>query len=400
MSLNLAMSGLYHWQGISKDGVRVRGQCAAENIDALSKRLADKQIILSSARRGGRMRPLSSQQAYFLLEQILTFLRSGLPLLKALEIIRHGEKNPRAAAALDAIIQRIKSGRSLSHSLASQLAENKKIAVAVLSFGERNGRLTETIERFLIQEKKQQQIRSQLAQAAIYPSFLGGVSVAVMLLLTVFVIPEFKRTYEEMGVTLSIYTRITTGFADVILEHGLVFLTTAASVVTAIALLKRISPRVKWLLAAMQMRLPVIGILMQSYFCRHFAANVGMAYQSAMPLSEALAWLPKTASHVGYCAALKQIHDEINRGTSLYQAVAGSDFFPSLFVQLIQTGEHSGALGNMLEKIEHHYDGHLEHCTKRLIKILEPAMILAVAACAGWIVITMYLPIFNIGFTL
>ncbi len=393
------MATLFEWEGVQNNS-RIRGKCFAESMTDLANQLGERKILLCSARRRITKHKLSNKQANFVLEQLFALLRAGIPILKTLEIITSNEKSPRLVNALEQIKQEISAGSKLSDAIAMQLPDREKTTAKILALGEHNGCLIITMERLLKQKQKEREIRDQFVQATIYPLFLGIVSFSVMLLLTVWVVPEFKQTYSGMGAELPFYTRVTIAISEIIVERWLFVVTIIGMAIMIIMALLRYSKSAKWFLSRLQLQLPILGSLLSSYFCHHFASNMRTAYQSGMPLSDSLAWLPQTSAHPGYRAALKSIQADTHRGVSLHQAIKNSAFFPTIVEQFISIGEHSGSLDDALKRIEQHFAERLEITTKHFLKIFEPAMITLIALCVGWIVITMYLPIFNLGYVL
>lgn len=390
---------LFEWHGLQNNR-RIRGKSFARNKTDLADQLKEKKILLCLARRCMVQRQLSVKQVYLLLEQLLMLMRSGIPLLQALEIMSDTAKSTVSANAIEHIRQNISAGNKLSDAIAPQLPDKEKTTARFLALGERNGCLILAMERLLKQKRQEKKIRDQFVQAMIYPLFLSAVSFSVMLLLTVWVVPEFKKTYAEIGAALPLYTRMTITVSEVILVHGLSIAAVTGVTIILIAALLHYSRTAQWLFARLQLRVPILGSLLLDYFCHHFASHMRIAYQSGMPLSESLMWLPQTSSHPGYRAALKSMYADTQRGISLRQAIRNSTFFPAVVEQLISIGEHSGSLNDVLEHIEQHFAEHLETTVNRLLKMLEPAMIVLVAFSIGWIVITMYLPVFDLGYIL
>ena len=393
------MPVLFEWQGLQKNQ-RVHGESFAESKADLANQLGTKRILLCSAHRRSARRPLSVKQVYQLLERLLALLRAGIPLLQALAIMSGSEKSPAMAQAIAHIRQNIAAGNKLSDVIATQLPSKEKTTARLLALGERNGCLVLAMQRLLKQKHQARKIRERCVQASIYPLFLGIVSFGVMLLLTLWVVPEFEKTYAQIGAVLPLYTRMTIAVSKTLLTHGVSVAATCGGVMLVAATLLRYSQTAQWLFARLQLRTPILGNLLLGYFCHHFASHMRIAYQTGMPLTESLQWLPQTSTHPGYRAALKSIRDDTLRGVSLRQAVRNSGFFPAVVEQLISIGEHSGALSNALEHIERHYAEHLETTVSRLLKMLEPAMIVLIACGVGWVVITMYLPVFDLGYVL
>ena len=390
----------FYWRGIGADKKYTKGICYAKNNDDLRKQLLKKHILLCHSRKKLFGNNLSSKQISFILGQLLTFLRAGMPILKSLEMICDNEKSRQVACKIEDIKNKIETGGKLSDSLAFQTSPKENVMLEILAVGERSGHLVTVLERLIQQREQEEDIRNQLKRAVTYPLFLIITAITVMVVLMLWVVPEFKQVYENMETALPAYTMNTIMVSNMLKDHGITIIVGLFLLGGFLTVLKNTVPYIGWLFAKLQLRIPITGSLLTIYFCRHFASNMKLVYQSGMPLEESLRWFSKSGIHPVYCAALKNIQQNINRGQSLNQAIKQSKFFPIFFYQIIQAGEHSGALEQALHKIEQHYDEKLKNRINTMIQLIEPILITGIAVCAGWLMMTIYLPIFNLGFIL
>lgn len=392
------MSTLFRWKGL-QDQQPTQGVLLARNQRDLSAQLNARKIVFISAQRLGTHKRLTLAEMLFLFEQLCPLLHSGIPLLESIQMIADNEKSSRLNNTLKLLSTEISSGRKISETIAQYLPAKEQNIAKMLALGEHNGSLNEMLEKILHQKNREQQVRKRMIQAMIYPGFLGIISVAVMLMLTLWIVPEFQYTYAQMGMTLPFHTQMTMLFSQFLLEYGLLILVLFLGGCFVLRVLLSYSKSMQWFIAQIQLRCPIVGKLYQAYCLRHFSSNLNISYQAGMPIGESLAWLANTSPQPVYRAALKQLQTRVNNGMNLKQALQNTAFFPTLVVQFVDVGERSGTLAHGLKSIEKYYDNQLETATSRLLTLFEPLLIVFIALGIGWIVVTMYLPIFNLGYT-
>ena len=390
---------LFHWRGIAKDGLPRAGWSTARDPDELSRSLGDDGVTMLAARRCRRAR-LSTVSAYRFLEQLSSLLGAGVPILDALELIRQDKAVRGFEAIVCGVIESVKSGLALSESLAPFLEHGDRIITQALMLGERSGKFDEVLIRLLAQRKKTVRTRAQLARAAIYPATLMVVSAAVILLMMIWVIPEFNDIYADFGAALPAYTLAVIAFSELVIERGPVTAAWLAAAGGGLFALQRANESLRRLLARVQLRLPLAGWLVRIRLYRQFAADMSLIYGAGMPFSEALNWLPSTTTHPHYRTVLERVCMSVRHGTRLHEALEEARFFSPLIVQTVRVGENSGSLERAFERIEHFYDEAIEITADRLVRLFEPLLVSVLSLVVGALVIAMYLPMFNLGFAL
>lgn len=393
-----APTRLFVWRGVDARGRKLRGEQCATDLPALHARLAERDIVPYRVR--ARAAPsLAAAQAFALLEQFASLFRAGLPMPDALRLLADNARDARVRRATLAIRHDVEAGNPLSEALRRRVRRGGALLVGVVRLGENSGRLDEALAGLLASHKTERRLRAQLLQAATYPAIVTVASLAVTLLLAIYMVPAFKDLYGDMDAALPMQTVLTIRFSDFLIAHGGVaalWLGAAALVVTAASRL-HIGARA---LAELRLRAPLFGPLRRAYLCRKFADCLLLVYRSGMPLDEALGLLPATSQDPAYRAALLRVHRRVREGDALHRAVADARFFPLLVERMLCIGENSGRLDETLENLAAHYSERLEAGAKRLTSLLEPCLILFVAGLVSWVVVAMYLPIFNIGLVL
>ena len=391
------MSYLFRWQGLQEKQTK-QGILAAKNVRELTRQLNKRQIILLSARKLGRYKHLKIANLLPLFEQLCPLLKAGVPILESMQMIASTETTNKRNHLMKLLIDEISGGKKMSETIACYLDNKEQSTAKLLALGEHNGQLIFMLEKLIQQKQREQKMKKRLIQALIYPSFLAVVSLGVMLILTLWVVPQFEQTYANMSMKLPFSTQLTLAASNILLQYGHII---AAGLVVGIVILHiavSIFDSLRQLIARLQMACPILGKLYQAYCLRHFASNLKISYQAGMPISESLAWLHQTTAQHVYGSALHRLYTQVSQGASLKKALQNTTFFPLRVVQFVAVGEQSGQLEESLLSIEQYYDDQLETHSARLLALFEPCLIVWIAICIAWIVVTMYLPIFNLGY--
>lgn len=390
---------LFHWRGIDADDLMCSGWAISCDHEDLGRHLADSGITLTRARK----RPCPSFRtvdAYRFLEQITTLLKAGMPILDALELAKQDRSSRRLQAILSSITEHLKSGSPLSDSTAPFIKSKDRVILQAMILGEKSGRFDEVLERLLKQRKKTVQMQSKLLRAAIYPLVLTFISAAVVVLMMVWAVPQFKSIYADFGAGLPAYTLRLIAISEFLAAEGLALMGWTTAIVFGVVIPGRTSKMCRRTLAKAQLHLPLIGPLLRIRFYRQFAADINLIYRSGMPLGEALNWLPQTNSHPCYRTALKQVCENVSYGLSLNESLANSGFFPPFVIHAVRIGENSGSLDQAFERIENFYDAKLASAADKIVKLFEPLLVTVLSLIVGSLLIAMYLPMFNLGFVL
>lgn len=361
--------------------------------------LATGGITLVDART--RLCPrFKTADAYRFLEQIATLLKAGMPILDALKLAKQDKTSRQTEAIFSGIIENLEAGSPLSDSTAPFIKSKDRVILQAMRLGEKSGKFDEVLERLLVQREKTVRVQSRLLQAATYPLVLAVISTAVVVIMMVWAVPQFKSIYADFGASLPTYTLKVIEISDFLAARGLVLTVWLALAACGLAILGQTSTLCRRILAQAQLHLPLVGHLLRIHFYRQFAADINLIYRSGMPLGEALSWLPETNSHPCYRAALKQVCESVSHGLKLNEALTGSGFFPPFVIHAVRVGESGGSLDEAFERIEHFYDEKLTNTTEKVVKLFEPLLVTILSLVIGSLLIAMYMPMFNLGFTL
>ncbi len=389
----------FRWRGLSPGGETISGRRAARDKGELEQYLAAQGVILVKADGGRAARRLGGRDVTVLLQQLAALLRASLPVTDVFDLLRWQAK-PRLRRTLTLVWQDIEAGCGLAQSLAPHLHPRHRFIVHILQTGENSGRLAPLAAELAAQRERHEKIHKKLKRAIAYPATVLTASIAVVTVLLLTVIPQFESFYAGFGGELPNYTRLTLRLFSNLSEYGARFVALLGALIAGLLLLHRNTHWFRRMLGRLALKLPLAGGIRKAYWCRLFATVVGPAYGAGVPLATAIEWLSDSSPDVVFREILEGISARLEEGAGFSEAIRRAAFFDRFFEQVVRIGENSGRLDESFKQIAGYYDEQIATRADRVIQLTEPCLILLIAGIVGWIVATMYLPIFNLGFAL
>ncbi len=334
------------------------------------------------------------------LEQLLSFIQSGIPLSQALELMQKGRGKSRPRALAAHVQFDLQKGQPLSESFQQRLGRGNEILSRMVELGEKSGHLESILEHLVAQRKRHARMRKHVLQAMSYPTLLIVVSLLVIWVLATVIVPEFEKIYDSFGAELPAHTRLTLEIAHFVVQEGVWVLLALAMLTFGLWLLCKKHWLLRWHLTSLVWRLPGVGTFQRATVYYEFATCMHLICKSGMPLGKSLAWLPTTAHHLHYRAALECLGEDVLRGVRLHKAISDTAFFSPFVEKMVAIGESSGKLDKVFGHIEKHYEQKIQDYARLATQILEPVMVIVVSVLVGWTVVSMYMPIFSLGFAL
>jgi len=328
--------------------------------------------------------------------QFATMINAGLALLRALYILEAQTENPRFRKILSLVRQDVEAGMPLSDSLEKHPVAFDRLFVSMVRAGEVGGVLDQTLERLATQLEKDDSLRRSVKSAMTYPILIGVFAIVVLFALIIFVIPVFGAMYDDLGGQLPLLTRIMVAASDFL--RGFWFVVFPAMFL-AIYGLKRLKNtkvgRETW--DKTKLRLPMkLGPIVQKIAVSRFSRTLATLVSSGVPILQAIEITGRTSGNTVIEYAMEGVKENIKAGDSIARPLEKISVFPPMVTQMISIGEETGALDTMLHKIADFYEDEVDAAVKSLTSILEPIMMIFIGGIVGLVVVSMYLPIFNL----
>jgi type IV pilus assembly protein PilC len=349
----------------------------------------DMQINIKIPGIGGKVKP---KVLTTFTRQLATLVDAGLPLLRGLRVLEKQERNSTLRRILGELALAIEGGSTFSEALAQHPKVFNRLFVNMVKAGELGGVLEVVLKRLAEFSEKAQKIRGKVKAALFYPIAVLVVAVGILGLLLVFVIPRFKDVFAGMGVKLPGFTVFVLAISDAVRLHVLPTLGAVAVVVVLFLLaIKTKIGRLVW--DKIKLKVPPFGVVVSKVAISRFTRTLGTLVSSGVPILQALTIVKETAGNVIISNAINNVHESVKEGETITSPLEASGVFPPMVVSMVDVGEQTGALPEMLLRIADNYDEEVDNAVASMTSLLEPIMIVFLAGIVGSIVIAMFLPL-------
>jgi len=326
--------------------------------------------------------------------QLATLVDAGLPLLRGLRVLEKQERNGNLKNIIGELATSIEGGSTFSEALAQHPKVFNRLFVNMVKAGELGGVLEVVLKRLAEFSEKAQKIKGKVKAALFYPIAVLIVAVGIMILLMTFVVPKFKDVFGGMGITLPGFTVFVLAVSDLIRNNIL----GTAGAVAVLVVLFLLFIRTKFgrrLWDKTKLIMPPTGQVVSKVSISRFARTLGTLVSSGVPILQALTIVRETAGNVIISTAVSKIHESVKEGETITAPLEASRVFPPMVVSMVDVGEQTGALPEMLLKIADNYDEEVDNAVAAMTSLLEPIMIVFLAVIVGSIVIAMFLPLIS-----
>lgn len=329
--------------------------------------------------------------------QLATLIDSGLPLLRGLNVLAKQERDVLLKKTINNLADSVQGGSTFSEGLAQHPAIFNDLYVNMVKAGEVGGVLELVLSRLAEFHEKAQKIKNKVVAAMVYPVIVMFLAIAIMAFLLVFIVPKFEAIFHDMlgDKPLPTITLFVIGVSNFVKNHGLLLLGFIVVAVVAYKFLAR-TVRGRWTIDRIKLRMPLFGDLIRKTAISRFSRTLGTLVTSGVPILQALNITRETADNTVIAGAISQVHDSVKEGESIVQPLEASGAFPPMVISMIDVGEETGQLPEMLLKIAEVYDDEVDNSVAALTSMLEPVMIVFLALVVGTIVIALFMPLISI----
>jgi type IV pilus assembly protein PilC len=401
------MSTTYAYKVRDRSGKVVSGSLDAENTALVANKLRQMGYVpISIDKKAGagvkrevQIPGLSNRvklkEIAVFSRQFATMINSGLTLLRSLSILVMQTDNKYFSGVIDQIRLDIESGSSLSQALARHPKQFNRLYIAMVRAGETGGNLDKTLDELATSIEKQVELRGKIRSALSYPAMVVVLVSCILLAMLLFIVPIFKKMYDELGGKLPPATQVLIAVSNVVV-HAFPFLIVA--VIGAIIGYRRWvrTPRGKAARDRLILRVPIFGGLVRKTAMTRFSGTLATLLSSGVPVLESLEITADTVSNAVVADGVHAIAEGAKHGEPLTRPLAHHPVFPPMVTQMMAVGEETGALDNLLRKVAAFYEQEVSRTVDALTSLLEPLLIVVIGGAVGAMVISLYLPMFDI----
>jgi type IV pilus assembly protein PilC len=396
----------YAFKALDLAGAPSKGEIDASDKQAVASQLRSRGLIVvdieehAPAGAGdilARFQKVKADDLVIATRQLATMVSSGMSLLRALYVIEEQTESDKLREIWIEVRKDVEAGVSLSEALRRHPDAFNELYVAMVEAGETGGILDSTLVRVATQLEKDAALRRQIKAAMVYPSVIGGFAMIVLFALVTFLVPVFEKIFKDFGGDLPPITKFTVWLSHLFTQRWYVLFAGIFGVVWLFRRWKNSERgRIQW--DTIKLRFPMkIGGIVQKVALARFSRTFSGLISAGVPMLEAIDITGKTSGNKVIEKAMEDVRDSVKRGGSLTQPMTRvPEAFPVMVTQMIGVGEETGALETMMSKVADFYEEQVEAAVKALTSILEPVMIIVVGCIVGFIVISMYLPMFKV----
>lgn len=368
------------------DQLKARGLIV---LDITSKH-ASKEISLDFMKR------IKATELTIMTRQLATMISSGMTILRALYVLEAQTENKLLADVIAEVRKDVEAGLPLSNALERHPKVFSPLFVAMARAGETGGVLEESLLRVADQLEKEDSLRRQIKSAMVYPGVIMTFALVVLVALVTFLVPVFVGVFEQFGGELPLITKMTVTLSNAIKGQWWAIIIVTVGALWGFKKFRRSeSGRPKW--DAFRLRVPMqIGDIVQKVALARWSRTLSALTAAGVPLLAALDITGKTAGNYVVEKAMADVIESVKRGGTIAEPLRHANVFPGMVAQMVAVGEETGALDTMLSKIADFYEDQVEAAVKSLTSILEPVMLVVIGGIVGFIVISMYLPLFKV----
>ncbi|TWI02892.1 type IV pilus assembly protein PilC [Luteimonas cucumeris] len=391
------------WQGTDKRGTVMKGEQQAKNANLLRAELRRQGITPKVVKAkpkplfGSTGHNISAKEIAIFSRQLATMMKSGVPIVQALEIIAGGQKNPKMQKMVSELRSDIAGGSSIYEAMTRHPVQFDELFRNLVRAGESAGVLETVLDTIATYKENTEALKGKIKKALFYPIMVIAVAIVVSAILLIFVVPQFEEVFKNFGAELPAFTQIIVNASRFMVAWWwLVLLILASALFAAIYFFKR-SPRFQHFIDRTVLKIPVIGTIMHNSAIARFARTLATTFKAGVPLVEALETVAGATGNSVYEKAVYRIRDDVSVGYQVNMAMKQVNLFPHMVVQMTAIGEEAGALDTMLFKVAEFYEQEVNNAVDALASLIEPMIMVFIGVLVGGMVIGMYLPIFKLA---
>jgi type IV pilus assembly protein PilC len=387
-------------------GEIIEGVYVADSESRLRSELEEKGLfVLSLQHRGGfpglpaaagRRRRVSSREFLVFNQELATLLKAGMPLVQSLDILRQRVGNRSFKAVLDGVYEKVKAGTALSDAFAAHPGMFPAVYSASLMAGERSGSLDEVIRRYVAYEKLIGAVKRRTISALIYPAILVVMMIGLIGIIVLRVVPAFSSFYANFGRELPMSTQIIVGVSDFLV--GNLWLIVIGLVAIALSVAGWLNqPGHRSRVDRMLLQLPWAGETVRKFATSQFARTLATLLGGGLPLVNGLEVAGAAMTNRYLALELAEVTRRVREGESFASAMLARGVFPDVAVKMVEVGESTGALQEMLSSLAEFYDEEIETDVSRFITLIEPVILVIMGVVIAAVVLALYMPLFELS---
>ncbi len=364
-------------------------QLRARDLFVLSVAPVQKML---KGRAAGRVK---SDELVAFARQLATMVDAGLPILQSLEILRAQTEGKSFKAVLEGVIKRVEEGSTLVEALSQYQGVFGNLFIQMVGSGEAIGKLAEILTKLALYMEASSALKKKIKSAMTYPAIVTCICLGITLFLIIHVIPVFAKMYSDFGAALPRPTQFLIGLSQWT-RDWIVYLAGGAAAVAVAVKYSLKTEQGRWVFDRLVLRLPIFGALLRKVTLSRFSNTLAVLLASGLPILRAMEIIKGVVNNKVFAASVQRVMEDVSQGENISEAMKTEPNFPPMMVKMIEVGEKTGKIENMLNKVAQYYDEQVSATINALTALIEPFLIVFLGAVIGGVVLCMFMPIFNL----
>lgn len=399
----------FAYTAVGSDGREKKGSISAETRDAAAKAVKDqglmpisitkqsafdKDISFSVGKKKVKVRDLS-----VFCRQFSSILKAGVNVINALGMLGDQTESKVLRSAIKNVQSNVEKGETLANAMRMEGTTFPPLLISMVAAGEASGSLETAVERMAVQFEKDAKLQGMVKKAMIYPIVLLFVAIGVVIVMMVFVIPNFMQMFEGLDAEMPFMTVLVINMSNFVINKWWLLIAIVVGVAVAYNMYYRTDAG-RHMIDAIKIKIPVFGVLAVKTACARFSRIMSTLLAAGMPMISAIEIASGTMDNVLFKDALQKVKNGVSLGMGLSQQLGVTNRFPAMVVHMIGIGEETGSIEDMLTSVANYYDEEVEIATQSVTALMEPMIILVMAVVVGGLVLAIYQPMIELYSTL
>jgi type IV pilus assembly protein PilC len=395
---------IYSWSGVNRKGKKVSGEMQAASMMEAKAQIRRQGLTPYKVKKKGKPlfgsdggKKVGPADISVFTRQVATMLQAGVALVQTLEMIAMGTENKKMQKLIIKLNNKVQSGIPFSETLRDYPLLFDDLYCDLVQSGEQSGALDNIFDRVATYKEKAEALKSKIKKAMNYPIAVLSIAGIVTSILLIFVVPQFQEIFAGFGAELPAFTLFVISLSETMQAYW--WMVVIGMVIGGYLFVQthRRSPDFRDKVDVVMLKLPVIGMILNKAAVARFARTLSTTFAAGVPLIEALESAAGASGNAVYRIAIMEVRSEVSAGNQMNFAMKNTRVFPPMVTQMVAIGEESGALDAMLDKVANIYEGEVDDAVDGLTALIEPMIMAFLGVVIGGLIISMYLPIFDMG---
>lgn len=400
----MAKTKYFQWEAVNKRGDKRSGTMEADNAEIVKSKLINENLlkprvkpISKKQKEGGSGGKVKSADVTVFSRQLYTMLKSGVPLVNALSLVRKTIKNPKMKYIVSEIEADVSGGVPFSQALRKHPEQFDSLYTNLVAVGEESGKLDSILDSMATYLEKSENIRKKIKKALSYPIAVIVVSFIVTLILMIKVVPSFEKMFQSFGGELPVPTQFVVNASEFTQNYYMYMIAAVFGLVFGFKYLMKNNKEFKKQFEYKITTLPIFGNIIVKSSVARFARTLSTTFGAGVPMVQGLTSAAPACGNAKYIENVFRVRDDVETGVGMAFSIEEKGVFPDVIVQMIKIGEETGQLDGMLDKAAQYFEEEVDAAVDSMTSMIEPLVMAILGVLIGGIIVAMYLPIFEMG---